>query len=167
MDPTAAAPEDEVTAQARELTEILQGGGVLGDIFEYEDAEYEAVYALSFDLYRQGRYSDALKGFAFLVMVNHMDRRFHLGLASCSQMLQRYEQAVQHYTLASVMDMTDPLPTFHTAECLMALGMVAEAVEALTVVVEQSQTEARAEVRGRAEALLALVQPLDPVSASA
>jgi hypothetical protein len=68
-----------------------------------------------------------------------------------------YEQAISYYSMASVMDMKDPIPTFHTAECLAALGRVPEAREALQIVIEQSSSASHALLKQRATGLLELL----------
>jgi hypothetical protein len=55
--------------------------------------------------------------------------------------------------MASVMDMADPLPTFHTAECLAALGRLPEAREALEIVIEQATDPAQSALKQRAVGL--------------
>lgn len=72
------------------------------------------------------------------------------------QMLKQYENAIAFYSLASVMDRTDPRPTFHTAECLIALGRMEEAIDALTIVIEQSAASEYAALKIRAQGLMDL-----------
>jgi len=43
--------------------------------------------------------------------------------------------------MASILDLRDPEPTFHTAECMLAMGLVTEATEALQMVVKQTETK--------------------------
>jgi type III secretion system low calcium response chaperone LcrH/SycD len=132
-------------------------GGTLGDLHGMEDRDYEAMYAVAHGMYAQERYRDAQKLFNFLVACNPFDRRFHQALASSLQMTADYEQAISYYSMASVMDMKDPIPTFHTAECLAALGRVPEAREALQIVIEQSSSASHALLKQRATGLLELL----------
>lgn len=143
---------------AEQITELLMNGGTLGSIYDYGEEDYEVLYALGHSLYAQGRYADAVKAFGFLVMHNHLEKRFVGAFASSLHMDGRHEEAIQHYTLASAMDMSDPEPTFHTAECLIALGRLEDAREALGFVVAQSQDAARRPLAERASALLALLE---------
>ncbi|MBW7899918.1 MAG: SycD/LcrH family type III secretion system chaperone [Rhodocyclaceae bacterium] len=142
---------------AEQITELLMNGGTLGAIYDYTEQDYEVLYALGHSLYAQGRYADAVKAFGFLVMHNHLEKRFVGAFASSLQMAGRHAEAVQYYTLASAMDMSDPAPTFHTAECLIALGRLDDAREALGFVVAQSGDAAHQPLRERAQALLALL----------
>lgn len=144
-------------AYAALAAEHFSKGGTLGDLHGLEDRDYEAMYAVAHGMYAQERYADAQKLFSFLVACNPFDRRFHLALASSFQMTGDFEKAIGYYSMASVMDMKDPLPTFHTAECLAALGRVTEAREALEIVVEQSGAAEHATLKQRASGLLALL----------
>lgn len=140
-----------------QLLDLFANGGTLGWIFDYEDADYEVLYALGHSMYAQARYSDALRVFGYLVTCNHMEKRFMNAFASTLQMLGGYKDAIKYYSLASVMDMSDPLPTFHTAECMNALGMRDEALEALGYVLRQSTAPQYAELAQRARAMLELL----------
>ncbi|GAB2734943.1 SycD/LcrH family type III secretion system chaperone BcrH1 [Melaminivora jejuensis] len=140
-----------------QIADLLANGGTLGSVFDYEDADYEVLYALGHSLYAQARYHDAMRVFGYLVMCNHMEKRFMNAFASSLQMLGSHKDAIKYYSLASVMDMSDPLPTFHTAECMLAIGMQQEAREALGYVLQQSEAEQYAELRQRAQAMLDLL----------
>ena len=148
------AGQEAYIAKAREH---FAAGGTLGDLHGMEDRDYEAMYAVAHGMYAQERYRDAQKLFNFLVACNPFDRRFHQALASSLQMTADYEQAISYYSMASVMDMKDPIPTFHTAECLAALGRVPEAREALQIVIEQSSSASHALLKQRATGLLELL----------
>jgi hypothetical protein len=58
----------------------------------------------------------------------------------------------------SVLDMTDPVPTFHTAECLAAMGQLDDARDALDMVVKHCRTEKHDALKARAQAMLEIVQ---------
>lgn len=151
--PSSPAPQ-ELSSQ---IAELLANGGTLGSVFDYEDQDYEVLYALGHNLYAQARYLDAMRVFGYLVMCDHMEKRFMNAFASSLQMLKSYKDAIKYYSLASVMDMGDPLPTYHTAECMIALGLRQEAREALGYVLRQSGAPQYAELRQRAQATLDLL----------
>lgn len=140
-----------------QIADLLANGGTLGSVFEYDDTDYEFLYALGHSLYAQASYQEAMRVFGYLVMSNHMEKRFMNAFASSLQMLKSYKDAIKYYSLASVMDMGDPLPTFHTAECFIAIGMRDEAREALGYVLNQSTEPEYAELQQRAQAMLELL----------
>ncbi|MEO5672260.1 MAG: SycD/LcrH family type III secretion system chaperone [Ramlibacter sp.] len=142
---------------ANQVSELLQAGGTLGDVFDYTEQDYEVLYALGHSLYSQARYHDAVKAFGFLVMHNHLERRFIGALASSLQMVKSYDEAFSYYSLASVMDLADPVPTFHSAECLIALGRVDDARKCLDMVVRQCLQPDQEALKLRAQSLLQLV----------
>lgn len=140
-----------------QIAELLANGGTLGSVYDYEDTDYEVLYALGHSLYSQTRYQDAMRTFGFLVTHNHLEKRFMNAFAASLQMLKSYKEAIKYYSMASLMDMNDPLPTYHTAECMMALGCAGEAKEALQFVLRQSEAPERAELKSRAQAMLELM----------
>lgn len=161
MEPSNATPV-QPEQLAEQIAELLFSGGTLGSVYDYNDQDYEVLYALGHSLYAQTRYSDAVKVFGFLVMHNHLEARFMNAFAASLQMVKSYEEAIKYYTMASVMDMGDPAPTFHTCECMIALGMVKEAHEGLGMVIGQCQDAAHAPLKERAQALLALLEQQFP-----
>lgn len=140
-----------------QIAELLAHGGTLGSVYNYDDTDYEVLYALGHSLYGQARYQDAMRTFGFLVTHNHMEKRFMNAFAASLQMLKSYKEAIKYYSMASLMDMGDPLPTYHTAECMIALGYTTEAKEALQYVLMQSDEPERAELKSRAQTMLDLL----------
>jgi hypothetical protein len=72
-------------------------------------------------------------------------------------MCRRYSDAIQYYSLASLMNMSDPIPTFHTAECLVQLGLPDDARQALGFVLKQCKPELHDDLKERANSLLSLL----------
>lgn len=162
---TTATPTFPLDQLAEQVSTLLMNGGTLGDTFDYDEKDYEVLYALGHGLYSQGRYVDAMKAFGYLVVHNHLEKRFMNAFASSLQMIKSYEEAIKYYSLASVMDMTDPGPTFHSCECLLALGQTDDALQGLALVIAQCDSQEQyAPMKTRAQALLAL---LDSQSAAA
>lgn len=155
---TKAADPQVLESLPEKVGELLAQGATLGWIQNYDEADYEALYALGHNLYSQARYQDAVRIFGFLVLQNHLEPRYMNAYASSLQMVGNYLEAIKSYSIASLMDMEDPLPTFHTAECMLALNMVTEAREALGFVISQCKAPQYAPLQARAEAMLALLQ---------
>lgn len=143
---------------AEQLGDLLLSGGVLGDVYDYSEQDYEVLYALGHSLYSQCRYDDASKAFGFLVMHNHLERRYLSAFASSLQMTKNYQEALAYYSLASVMDLSDPIPSFHSAECLVALNRTQEAMKFLAIVVRQCENPKNEALKARAEALNELIE---------
>jgi type III secretion system low calcium response chaperone LcrH/SycD len=151
---TQTVPQERLAEQTGKW---LMSGGTIGGIYNYDKRDYEALYAMGHSLYSQARYPDAVKAFGFLVMHNHLERRFLVAFAASLQMVRDYETAINYYALATAMDMTDLAPSFHVCECLLAQGKVQEAREGLEMIVAQCEGEAQAALKQRAQGLLAVL----------
>ena len=147
------SPQEMVDA-TDSFKKLLQSGGTLGPTLGITEDECEAMYQLGHGFYKQGHYRDAFKTFSQLVIWNHLEPRYVIALASACQMLGLHADALQHYMTATLALLDDPIPPFHCAECLIAMGRLPEAIESL----ELSLTLAGDEhpvVKARATALLA------------
>ncbi len=159
---TQQAAQNDFSAQdAVEFTESLSGllrsGGTLGQALEITGDECEALYQLGHGFYEQGRYSEAFQTFSLLVIYDHLEARYVMGLAGAAQMLGRHTDALQHYATAAMIRLDDPLPMFHAAECLIALQRLPEAIDSLELAAELAN-EKHPVVAARANALLAVVK---------
>ncbi len=143
---------------AQEIADFLFAGGTVADVYGLGEEQLEAVYALGYSLYNQGRWAQALQVFSFLTFHAHLDRRFHVARASCLQMLRRHDEALKAYLLAHLLDVSDPAVALHVAECLIALRRRSEARTALeTAAVLAGEAAAFAPLRGRVAALSELI----------
>lgn len=161
--PNTAASDIPTQALARQVMDHLGRGGVLGDLVDMDERDYEVLYTLGHDLYTRARYADAARLFGFLVMHNHLQRRYIMAYAAALQMTHDYASAIGLYTLASVLDPGNPLPGFHTAECLIGMGLKEQACEALAIVLCECG-ERHAGLSERAQALLDLLRTPDTPS---
>lgn len=151
-----ATPEADFASTCSDLGGLLRAGGTLGDVLNITSDEREAVYQLGHGLYGQGRYPEAFRAFSLLVVQNHLEPRYLMALAGSAQMLGRHHDALQHYATATLIQLDDPMPPLHSAECLISLGRLAEAAESLELAITLAGDD-HPTVRMRAESLL---QPL-------
>lgn len=159
---TKTANQQALEKLPGQIGELLSNGATLGWMQNYDDTDYEALYALGHNLYAQSRYADAVRIFSFLVLQNHLEPRYMNAYASSLQMAGDYLEAIKCYSIASLMDMEDPLPTFHSAECLLAANMVTEAQEALGFVINQCKAPQYAELKARALTMQDLLKSPTP-----
>ena len=143
---------------AAKIGEHYQKGGTLGDLRGFTDRHYETMYAKAHQLYSLEQYEDAGKVFGFLCTNNPYDRRFMLGLGASLQMQGKWADAIGSYTMSVALDMEDPIPVFHIAECLSALGQTDDAKEMLAAVVERAKKPEHQAIKQRASAMLQLMQ---------
>ncbi|MCY0389765.1 tetratricopeptide repeat protein [Robbsia sp. Bb-Pol-6] len=91
----------------------------------------EQRYARGFRAFRQGHYRQALGLFTRLLLGEPLNPRYLMASGACLQRLHRYEDALRPYCLCAAFSPTDLLCQLYIAQCLMALGKSAQAVEAL------------------------------------
>jgi len=149
-----ALSAQDATEIADSLMGLLRAGGTLGSALQITDQECEALYALGYRMYEQGRYADAMKVFAQLVAYNHLEPRYVMALGGAARMLGRHEEALQQYVSAAVMTLDDPTPLYHSAECLVGLGRLPEAAEALELAVSLCADGAHDTLKARASVLM-------------
>ena len=94
-------------------------------------AEMEAVYSVGFNMYRTGRYDDAEKIFRFLVLFDHLEPKYWMGVGAIQQVRKDYQGAIASYGYASFLNLKNPKPQLHAAECFLALGDKVNAASAL------------------------------------
>lgn len=138
---------------------IVQDGATVKELKGITNEEMEAVYSLAFNFYRTGKYDDAEKLFNFLALFDHLNAKYWMGVGAVRQVKKNYEGAVQAYGYASFLDLHNPKPQFHAAECYLAMGdkrNAASALEALKEFCPTDTAEGR-EYLAKGEKLRALV----------
>lgn len=157
--PTTAGSPERLQQDTEALLRMVCKGGTLGGLFKLSADELEALYAFGLSHYAQGRYAESMKVFSRLVTLHHGETRYYNALAASHQMLGHHERAVHYWGVSQLLDASDPAPTFHTANSLLALGLVDDALDALDLVVTQCQRQDQhPELAARAEALRVLVR---------
>lgn len=162
MDKDNQETQDILKEAGVRLHDYIAAGHTLGPLLGSSLESQEALYRLGYQLYGQAKYDDAQRLFAILLMHNHVDRRYYLAYGACAQMLKRHADALRYYTVAAQLDLTDPQPPIHMAECLLALGRRGDARKCLDhgLVQARYHKEHRHHVP-RLEALLSLVERAD------
>jgi len=107
---------------AEMLEQFLVNNHTLKSAYGLEDEHLEAVYAIAYGKYNSGKYEDSHSLFQFLCQLDHMERKYWMGLGAARQMLGRYEGAVDAYGMAAQFGIEEPEPPMRAAECHLALG---------------------------------------------
>ena len=157
-----ATPDARLEQLLEDLQAHFRQGGTLGDLQGFEDKDYEAIYAVGHGLYMQGKNEEAAKVFGFLMMHNPYDRRFPIAMGAAQQMLGKFADAIGFYALGIVLDMNDPVPLFHTAECLAASGERDDAREAFERVIMLCNKPGHQALREKASVRLQLLRATEP-----
>ena len=87
------------------------------------DAEMNAVYAVAHNFYMTGRYEDAETVFKFLVIFDHLNPKYWIGLGAVRQVQKRYKEAVAAYAnVVGNLDVDNVKASYYAAECYLAMG---------------------------------------------
>ncbi|EHV9723117.1 SycD/LcrH family type III secretion system chaperone VcrH [Vibrio parahaemolyticus O1:K58] len=118
---------DPSQMQAEELLSFLEEGGTLKMLHDVSADTIEHIYAVGYNFFQSGRIEQAAKVFQLLSMLDHYQARFFIGLGAARQELGEYLQAIDAYSYAALVDINDPRPPFHSAECHLKLEQLTEA----------------------------------------
>ncbi|MCS0331630.1 SycD/LcrH family type III secretion system chaperone VcrH [Vibrio diabolicus] len=113
--------------QAEELLSFLEEGGTLKMLHDVSQDTIEHIYAVGYNFFQSGKIEQAAKVFQLLSMLDHYQARFFIGLGAARQELGEYLQAIDAYSYAALVDVNDPRPPFHSAECYLKLEQLTEA----------------------------------------
>ena len=120
--------EDQIKEAAQKFA---TGFATMRELKGITKAEMEAVYSVGFNMYRTGRYDDAEKIFRFLVLFDHLEPKYWMGVGAIQQVRKDYQGAIASYGYASFLDLRNPKPQLHAAECFLAMGDKVNAASAL------------------------------------
>ena len=132
-----------------------RGEVVVKEELNITDGQMEAMYAVAYNQFQNGKYDDAAKSFSLLSMFDPLEYKYLFGIASCFHMKGDYEVASVYYIMASGLDEEDPAPFLHIGECMLALKDMEGANEALKLALVRAGEEPHfAPMRKRAEVML-------------
>ena len=144
---------------AEGIKSLVKDNATLKQAKGVTNGELEAVYSLAFGYYRTGKYDEALKLFQFLVLFDHLNAKFWFGLGATQQAIKDYQGAVASYGYCSFLNLENPKPQFHAAECFLAIGDKRNAASALEALNEYcpANTDVGREYRAKAAKLREVV----------
>ena len=144
---------------AESVKSLIKDGSTLKQLKGVSNEELEAVYSLAFGYYRTGKYDEALKLFQFLVLFDHLNAKFWMGLGAVQQVLKDYQNAVVSYGYCSFLKLDNPKPQLHAAECFLAMGDKRNAASSLEALNEYcpKDTDIGREYRAKAAKLRELI----------
>ena len=144
---------------ADDVKTLIDRGATLKQLKGISNEELEAVYSLAFGYYRSGKFDEAAKLFQFLVLFDHLNAKFWFGLGATQQALKDYAGAVSSYGYCSFLNLENPKPQLHAAECFLAMGDKLNAASSLEALNEYcpKDTDIGREYRAKAAKLRELV----------
>ncbi len=138
---------------------LIEKNATLKQLRGITNEELEAVYSLGFGYYKTGKFEEAHKLFQFLVLFDHLNKKYWFGLGAVQQVMKDYQNAIVSYGYCSFLDLSNPKPQLHVAECFLALGDKRNAASALEALNEYcpKNTEIGREYRAKAAKLRELI----------
>ena len=95
------------------------------------DTAAEQFYTFAFAQYRCGDLTKASDAFQILCARKPLEARFWFGLGATLQEDRNYKGAMKAWAMAALLDLKDPYPHFHAAECACSLVELKDAKYAL------------------------------------
>ena len=151
---------DKVTEQKiTDAAKAFASGATMKEVRGITNDELEAVYSLGFGYYNTGKFDDAQKLFEFLVLFDHLNTKYWFALGAVQQAKKDFQKAIASYGYSSFLDLENPKPQFHAAECFLALGDKSNAASALLALEQYApqNTEIGREYRAKAAKLRGLI----------
>ena len=144
---------------AEGIKSLVRDNATLKQAKGVTNGELEAVYSLAFGYYRTGKYDEALKLFQFLVLFDHLNAKFWFGLGATQQAVKDYQGAVASYGYCSFLNLENPKPQYHAAECFLAIGDKRNAASSLEALNEYcpENTDVGREYRAKAAKLREMI----------
>lgn len=120
-----------------QLAAYLRGANGLAAL-DWSARDYRALSQLASQALQAGRTRDAKHLYALLCRLDPLIAEGFLGLGACCQNESDYTRAVAAYGQAAILDLDDPRPSFHAAQCLFRLGQFRKAAHALSAAKTQA-----------------------------
>lgn len=151
--------ESENLDDAQELIDFFADGGTIKDAKGLDAETLEAIYQVAYNLYQNGKYEQALKIFRVLGLFDHYEKKYFMGLAACLKVLEQYDNAIEAYSFATMLDVNDPMPGFYAGECHLALANYEEALSGFTAALHfASKSDQYNDIKKKAETMLKFVK---------
>lgn len=130
--------EDLENSFAELAEKIFKKGMLPKDAMGINNNILEGIYAQAYRLYNTGKYTEAIHLFRMLILINSTEPKFVLGLAASLHMLKEYQNAIQTYTMCSMLDPHSPIPYYHSSDCFMQLKDYISAMICLEMAIQKA-----------------------------
>lgn len=115
----------------------------------------DEIYNLAGSFFKAGKYEKAEGIYRILMTLDPLEPRYPMAVASCHHRLKNYVEAIQYYSLASVIDEKDPLPYYYSSDCFYKDGHIAESAFVLKIMLQKlGDSPEHASLKARGEASL-------------
>ena len=146
-----------------DINAIIDGamkGATIAQLTNLSNDAVEGLYALAYNLYNAGNYKDAEVLFRALCVYNHTDSRFWMGLAGSCQAQEKYQPAIDAYSLAGLMtSLKDPTPFMFATQCFLKMGNKENAIGTLESISTMGDDNPKfAQIHEQAKGLLKILK---------
>ena len=158
--------DEEAKKMADEMLKQIQAmatdGLTIANTKGISREQLESVYAVGLNYYTTGRTEEAKKIFGFLVLFDHLNAKYWMGMGAVLQVGREFERASKCYAMSAFLDIRNPKPQYHAAECFLAMKDKANAESAIAAVETYAdvKTERGREYLAKARQLKAMVEKL-------
>src|SRR5690606_24003357 len=108
------------------LSQILEGK-TMAQIQGLDEGHLDAIYSVAENQLNAGEIENAASLFQLLILLDPTVSRFYTAFGACQQLMNKFEYALELYTLAQLYDMNDPRVPQNAALCCIHLGRLSEA----------------------------------------
>ncbi len=144
------------------LTTIFEGlkkGVMPKQAFHIPDGAVDSIYTQAYNMYNQGKYKEATYLFQILMLLDPGVSKHVMGCAACLHRQGLYDKAAQIYALCATLDVDNPMPHFHAADCYIKLQAPELAIVCLKSVIScAKEKEEHKVVKERAMMMLETVE---------
>ncbi len=124
----------------KEVIALLNKGYSLADIAGLTSEHLEALYALAYQYYQVGSYTEAKNIFSALCLYDCHEIKFFMGLGASLQALGEYQKAADTYSVACTLSgLVDTKSMYFAAICLLKINKKDEAIAALEAIAHMGQ----------------------------
>jgi type III secretion system low calcium response chaperone LcrH/SycD len=123
------------------IRRYFEEGKTFQEILGYSDISMEKLYRAAYTLFQQRRYQECSDAFTFLTTINPYVHNYWLGLGMSEQMVEDYEGALVAYAMATMTDLRNPIPHYHSANCYALLGDPDSAITSLDLAMERAANQ--------------------------
>ena len=155
MKKTPTEPTDNFQ---KDIVKYFSEYGVFKDLMGIKNECMAALYAAAHQMYQNNKYKEAKQMFSLLCTLDHLERKYWLGLGACCQMEKKYTIALECYGFAVILEYKNPDAHLYAAECMLALGKKEEAKPVLRNIIELCTQKDQLPIKEKAKALLSLLK---------
>ena len=134
------------------MNKVYLEGMPLKDAMELNDNFISYLYDFAYNLFMSGKFADARLLFEFLHRLEEDNVTYIMAIAACFHRENRYQEAIEMYTVASLLDPESYMPFHHMSDCFIQMNQPGAAIMMLVQVIKRTKGNASLEmIQQRAE----------------